>query len=35
VQNYWMSAALGACASLAAIAVAGKLHLHGAPQARL
>ncbi len=31
VQNYWMAAAVGACASLLAVWMAGKLTLHGAP----
>lgn len=31
VQNYWMSGLLGACASLAALTLVGRLHLHGAP----
>ncbi len=30
VQNYWMAAAVGACSSLLAVWLAGKLTLHGA-----
>ena len=30
VQNFWMSAVLGSCASLAAVWMAGRLTLHGA-----
>jgi predicted MFS family arabinose efflux permease len=32
VQNYWMAAVLGACASVLAIAVARRLDLHQAPK---
>lgn len=31
VQNYWMAAVVGIFASLGAVWVAGRLHLHGAP----
>lgn len=31
VQNYWMAAVVGIGASLLAIVMAGRLHLHGAP----
>jgi hypothetical protein len=30
VQNYWMAAVVGGCASLASLWMAGKLTLHGA-----
>jgi hypothetical protein len=33
VQNYWMAAVVGMLASLGAVWVAGRLHLHGAPGA--
>lgn len=31
VQGYWVAALVGACASLTAVWLAGRLHLHGAP----